>query len=121
MSQDPMDGANGAAEDQAATAIAEAAREVGGRPAPPGGLSMLQGVRLTLSVELGRTRMKIADILNLSTGSVVELEKLASEPVDLLVNDTPFARGEVVVVDDHFSIKITELLDTPNLDLGGKA
>lgn len=79
------------------------------------GLDLLMNVGLTLTVELGRSRMKISDIVNLGSGSVVELQKLASEPVDLLVNDTLFARGEVVVMEDHFAVKITELVENANL------
>lgn len=80
------------------------------------GLDLLMTVPLTLTVELGRCRMKIADIVNLGTGSVVELQKLASEPVDILVNDALFARGEVVVLEDHFAVKITELVENRALD-----
>lgn len=79
------------------------------------GLDVLMNVELSLTVELGRCRMKINDIVNLGSGSVVELQKLASEPVDILVNDALFARGEVVVLEDHFAVKITELADNPNL------
>ena len=75
------------------------------------GLDALMNVELNLTVELGRCRMKINDIVNLGSGSVVELAKLASEPVDVLVNDAVFARGEVVVLEDHFAVKITELVD----------
>lgn len=97
-----------------AQSVVDHAKELAANPpAPGGGLSLLKGVGLKVTVELGRTRMKIADILALSAGSVVELQKLASEPVDILVNDTLFAQGEVVVVDDHFAVKITELVETP--------
>jgi flagellar motor switch protein FliN len=74
-------------------------------------LDMLLDVNLKLTVELGRARMKFRDILNLSTGSVVELTRLTSEPVDLLVNGAVFATGEVVVVDDHFAVRINKLLN----------
>jgi len=107
-------------QDEESTATAQSvvdhAKDVAANPpadATGGGLSLLKGVGLKVTVELGRTRMKIADILALSAGSVVELQKLASEPVDILVNDTLFARGEVVVVDDHFAVKLTELVETP--------
>lgn len=97
----------------AATTVAEHVQNVGATAG--GGLDVLMNVELSLTVELGRCRMKINDIVNLGSGSVVELQKLASEPVDILVNDAIFARGEVVVLEDHFAVKITELADSPNL------
>lgn len=101
---------------QAVDTMVEQAQQVGRAPAEKsGGLDLLMGVSLSLTVELGRTRMKISEILNLGSGSVVELQKLASEPVDILVNDALFARGEVVVVEDNFAIKITELVDNPEI------
>ncbi len=74
-------------------------------------LSLLLDVNLKVTVELGRTRLKIRDILNLATGAIVELDKPASEPVDILVNGALLASGEVVVVDDNFAIRITKLLN----------
>lgn len=85
--------------------------------APPGsGLSsmdILMDVPLRISVELGRTRMSVRQVLELQNGSVVELDRMAGEPVDVIVNDQLMARGEVVVVDDKFGIRITEIV-TPN-------
>ena len=97
----------------AASTVAEHVQNLGA--AAGSGLDVLMNVELSLTVELGRCRMKINDIVNLGSGSVVELQKLASEPVDILVNDAIFARGEVVVLEDHFAVKITELADSPNL------
>jgi len=57
-----------------------------------------------------RSSLKIRDVLKLGTGSVVELDKLAGEPVDLLVNDVIFAKGEVVVIDENFGVRITDIL-----------
>lgn len=74
-------------------------------------LDMLLDVGLQISVELGRTRLKFRDVLNLSNGSVVELSRQVSEPVDILVNGALLASGEVVVVDDHFAVRITKLLN----------
>lgn len=74
-------------------------------------LDLLMDVDMTLTVELGRSRLKFRDVLNLSTGSVVELSKLTSEPVDIMVNGALLASGEVVVVDDHFAVRITKLLN----------
>jgi flagellar motor switch protein FliN/FliY len=79
--------------------------------AEPGhGIEMLMDVALEVSVELGRSHMSIAEILALRTGSVVELDKLAGEPVDISVNGTLIARGEVVVVDEKFGVRITEVV-----------
>lgn len=77
--------------------------------APPN-LDLLMDIGLEIRVELGRTNMKIRDVLNLGSGSVVELDKLAGEQVDLLVNDVIFAKGEVVVIDENFGVRITEIL-----------
>lgn len=74
-------------------------------------LDMLLDVNLKLTVELGRARLKFRDVLNLSAGSVVELSRLTSEPVDILVNGALLATGEVVVVDDHFAVRINKLLN----------
>ena len=76
-----------------------------------GNLDMLLDVNLKITVELGRAQLKFRDVLNLSTGSVVELGRQTSEPVDILVNGALLASGEVVVVDDHFAVRITKLLD----------
>jgi len=76
----------------------------------PRNIDLLMDVDLPVSIELGRTRMNISDILSLSPGSVVELDKLVGEPVDLLVNQKTVARGEVVVVEENFGLRITELL-----------
>lgn len=73
-------------------------------------LGMLLDVNLKVTVELGRTRLKLRDVLNLAAGSVVELGKPASEPVDILVNGALLASGEVVVVDDNFAVRISKLL-----------
>jgi flagellar motor switch protein FliN/FliY len=73
-------------------------------------LDLLMDVSLPISIELGRTSMSIQEILNLGPGSVVELNKLAGEPVDLLVNNKIVARGEVVVIDENFGIRVTSLV-----------
>ncbi|MCL6471308.1 MAG: flagellar motor switch protein FliN [Firmicutes bacterium] len=73
-------------------------------------ISLLLDVMLDASIELGKTQMSIEEILRLSKGSVIELDKLASEPVEFLVNGKVIARGEVVVIDDNFGIRITEIL-----------
>lgn len=77
---------------------------------PPSGLELVLDVPLKVTVELGRTRMQIRDVLELGKGSVVELDKLAGEPVDLLVNGKLIARGEVVVIDENFGIRVTDIV-----------
>ncbi len=74
-------------------------------------LDLLLDVNLKVSVELGRAGLKFREVLNLATGSVVELDRQTSEPVDILVNGSLLATGEVVVVDDHFAVRITKLLN----------
>ena len=78
-------------------------------------LGLLMDVSMRVTVELGRTRMPLAQILDLQKGSVVELERLAGEPVDVFVNDSLVARGEVVVVDDRFGVRITEMVSTRSI------
>ncbi len=74
-------------------------------------LRRLSDVPMELSVEIGRTRMTVGETLQLHAGSIVTLERLAGEPVDLLVNGTPIARGEVVIVDEEFGLRVTEIID----------
>ena len=74
-------------------------------------IDRLVDVGLNLSVELGRKNMRIKEILNLGPGKIIELDKLAGEPVDLLINGKLLAKGEVVVVDENFGVRITELVD----------
>ena len=71
---------------------------------------VLQSVPVTLSVEVGRTRLKIRDLLRLKQGSVIELERNAGEPLDLLVNNTVVAQGEVVLVNDRYGVRLTRML-----------
>jgi flagellar motor switch protein FliN/FliY len=73
-------------------------------------IDILLDVKMPISIELGRTSMAISDLLTLGPGSVVELNKLAGEPVDLLVNNSVIAKGEVVVVDENFGVRITVLM-----------
>lgn len=73
-------------------------------------LAMLMDLTLPLSIELGRTRMTVQDILRLGRGSVVQLERLAGEPIDLYVADRRFAEGEVVVLGEHFGVRITRII-----------
>ena len=73
-------------------------------------LRRLHDVPVELAVEIGRTRMTIGQTLELRPGSVVSLNRLAGEPVDLLVNGKPIARGEVVVIDEEFGLRVTEVV-----------
>lgn len=83
----------------------------GAAVAPPRGLELLQGVDMEVTVELGRTRMTVRDLLALTPGAVLELDRAAGSPADLLVNGRLVARGEVVVVDEDFGLRVTEILD----------
>jgi flagellar motor switch protein FliN/FliY len=82
-------------------------------------IDMLMDVTLQLAVELGRTRMSVRQVLDLQKGSVVELNRMAGDSVDVFVNDHLIARGEVVVVDDKFGIRITELV-SPDRENGDR-
>lgn len=73
-------------------------------------IEMLMDVPLTVTIELGRTEMTLRQALDLQHGSVVELDRLAGDPVDVFVNERLIAKGEVVVVDDKFAVRITELV-----------
>lgn len=73
-------------------------------------LDLILDVGLQLSVELGRTHKKIKEILELSHGSILELDKIAGEPVDIMVNDKLLAKGEVVIIDEKFGVRVTEIL-----------
>jgi flagellar motor switch protein FliN len=75
-------------------------------------LERLNQVMVELTVEVGRTRMTLGQALALGPGSVVTLDRLADKPVDLLVNGKPIARGEVVVIDEEFGLRITEVVGT---------
>lgn len=93
--------------------------ENGGSPAPPltgsgaqVDLSRLSDIPMELSVEIGRTHMTVGETLDLRVGSVVTLERLAGETADLLVNGSAIARGEVVVIDEQYGLRVTEILDT---------
>lgn len=73
-------------------------------------IDLIMDVNLPLVVELGRTKLSIQEILDLGVGSIVELDKLAGEPADLYINDVLFARGEVVVIEENFGVRITEIV-----------
>jgi flagellar motor switch protein FliN/FliY len=94
----------------------------GAAAAGGGDLSRLHDVPIELAVEIGRTVMTLGQALRLGPGSIVELRRLAGEPVDLLAGGKPIAHGEVVVVDEEFALRITEMVasaPTPPADAGG--
>lgn len=76
----------------------------------PANIDLLADVNLNVKIELGRTRMFVEDVLRLAEGSVVELDKLAGDPVDIYVNDRHVARGEVLVLNDNFCIRVNEII-----------
>ncbi len=71
---------------------------------------VLQNIPVTISVEVGRTSLKIRDLMRLTQGSVVELDRIAGEPLDLLVNDTLVAQGEVVLVNERYGVRLTQVI-----------
>ena len=74
-------------------------------------LRVLENIDVQLSVEVGRTEIKIRDLLRLNEGSVVELDRLAGDPLDILVNGTMIAKGEVVMVGERFGVRFVEIVD----------
>ena len=100
----------------AMTGVATSAPASGGAPAGPipgldgaGSLSALYDLTLPVSIELGRTQMTVQEVLALGRGSVVQLERLVGEPVDVFVADRHFAAGEVVVMGEQFGVRITRI------------
>ena len=75
-----------------------------------GNIGLIMDVFMEMTVELGRTKKLIKDILGMGEGTIIELDKLAGEPVDILVNHKPIAKGEVVVIDENFGVRVTEIL-----------
>ena len=73
-------------------------------------LSLILDIPLKVTVELGRTKMPVSELLNLTQGSVIELSKLAGEPMEVLVNDKLIARGEAVVVNEKFGVRLTDVI-----------
>jgi len=94
-----------AAADAAATAASSPVKKNPGRT-----LEFIMDVALQVTVEVGRSRMTIHDLLQLGQGSVVELEKLAGEPLDIFINGKPVARGEAVIVNEKFGVRLTDII-----------
>jgi flagellar motor switch protein FliN len=87
---------------------------------PLGTMELLLDVRVRLSVQLGRAQLSIREVLGLGPGSVVELDKPANEPVDILVNDRLIAHGEVVVVDENFGVRVLDIV-SPQARIGSES
>lgn len=104
------DFANLAANLGAEVSPAEFAPLTPSEPASGSGIDLLLDVVLKVNVELGRSSLPVRDILALGPGSVVELDRIAGEPVDVFLNATLIARGEVVVVDERFGVRVTEIV-----------
>jgi flagellar motor switch protein FliN/FliY len=85
--------------------------EEGTAPAPEN-IGLILDIPMQVTVELGRAKKNVEDILKLGTGSVIELDKLAGEPVDILVNGKPIARGEVVVIDENFGVRVSDIISS---------
>lgn len=81
------------------------------KPAAAAGIDLLRDVNLHVRIELGRTRMLVEDVLRLATDSVVELDKAAGDPVDIYVNGKHIARGEVLVLNDAFCVRVSEIIE----------
>jgi flagellar motor switch protein FliN/FliY len=79
-------------------------------PHEQGNIGLIMDVYMEMTVELGRTRKLIREILNMGEGTIIELDKLAGEPVDILVNHKLIAKGEVVVIDENFGVRVTEIV-----------
>jgi len=84
-------------------------------PNPSGNMDLLMSVALDVTVEIGSAKRKIKDVIEFGQGTVIELDKQAGAPVDIVVNGKLLARGDVVVIDDNFGVRITEILGTREL------
>jgi flagellar motor switch protein FliN/FliY len=87
----------------------QAAREAAADPVVQ--LDLIQNVTVSVSVEVGRSSLRIRDLIKLGQGSVVELDRVAGEPLDVCVNNTVIARGEVVLVNERYGIRLTQVVD----------
>jgi flagellar motor switch protein FliN/FliY len=87
--------------------LGQASSSPSGKP----NIELVKDIQVTLTVELGRTDMLIQDILELTPGKVIELDRLAGEPLDIVVNGKLLAKGEVVVVDENFGIRLTQIVE----------
>ena len=84
-----------------------------------GNISLLMDVTMEVTVELGRAKKQIKEILSMGEGTIIALDKLAGEAVDILVNHKLIAKGEVVVIDENFGVRVTEIVSNPDKALEG--
>lgn len=111
MSNDPMDKIADQLNELSGggDSLAQATRSTGGG-VKDRNLDLILDIPLKVTVELGRTKMPVSELLNLTQGSVIELAKLAGEPMEVLVNDKLIARGEAVVVNEKFGVRLTDII-----------
>ena len=114
----PMFGADDAGSDEHVATLALQVTLPQPQRTQRGSLELLRHVAMEVTVEIGRTRMTVGELLSLHPGEVVELDRAASAPADLLVNGTLIARGEVVVVDEDFGLRISEIVTDAAAELG---
>ena len=100
-----------AAETKAADDQGAVAQNAGGSKVSAENLRVLENIEVQMTVEVGNTEIRIRDLLRLNEGSVVELDRLAGDPLDILVNGTMIAKGEVVMVGERFGVRFTEIVD----------
>ena len=100
-----------AAENQAAGQQDAASPAAGGSKVSAENLRVLENIEVQMTVEVGNTEIRIRDLLRLNEGSVVELDRLAGDPLDILVNGTMIAKGEIVMVGERFGVRFTEIVD----------
>ena len=106
MSQDTIENQD----DQIGDSNTAAAVAAGATTAKDRNLNLILDIPLRVTVELGRTKMPVSELLNLTQGSVIELTKLAGEPMEVLVNEKLIARGEAVVVNEKFGVRLTDII-----------
>jgi len=113
MSNDPMDKIAdqlNELSDSMETTSSSSGGRIGGGGVKDRNLDLILDIPLKVTVELGRTKMPVSELLNLTQGSVIELAKLAGEPMEVLVNDKLIARGEAVVVNEKFGVRLTDII-----------
>ena len=112
MSNDPMDKIADQLNELGGgvESLANTGRSSGGGGVKDRNLDLILDIPLKVTVELGRTKMPVSELLNLTQGSVIELAKLAGEPMEVLVNDKLIARGEAVVVNEKFGVRLTDII-----------
>ena len=98
-------------EPEAAAGVDTPHTSTGGGSANVENLRVLENIEVQLAVEVGNTEIKIRDLLRLNEGSVIELDRLAGDPLDILVNGTMIAKGEIVMVGERFGVRFTEIVD----------